>query len=150
MPGLSTNGAGAPAPSSLAHRWPRQRKHILFRGGSDIAVRNLTIDGPHQNGGTSESAYVSDLEAQHGLEFAGVDGVTVQNVHILEVYGDFIYLGALEDRWTRNVHISDSRFEKNGRQGLAISAAEDVVYERNNVSQVRRSHIEAKSVRAAS
>ena len=137
-----TDGRGTTPPSGLAHLWPRQRKHVLFRGGSDIQVRNLTIRGPHRNGGTSEDAYVSALEAQHGLEFAGVDGVTVRNVQIREVYGDFVYLGAYEDRWTRNVMISDSRFEKNGRQGLAISAAEDVVFERNNVSQVRRSHID--------
>ena len=122
----------------------RRRVHLLVSGGSNITVRNLAIRGAHPAGGTGTGAYVAAFEAQHGLELASVSGVTVEGVRITDVYGDFLYLGRNSHRgeWTRDVVIRDCHFERNGRQGIAITAAENVLVEDCYMGQVRRSSVD--------
>ncbi|MGH7508118.1 MAG: right-handed parallel beta-helix repeat-containing protein [Gemmatimonadales bacterium] len=141
----TTDGRAVPWPQGLGgsrKRWPRTRRHLLFVGGENIAVRNLVIKGAHPAGGVGEAAYVKALEAQHGFEFRGVQGVELDRVTVTDVYGDFVYLGGYAGSWTRKVHIHDSRFERNGWQGIAVTWAEDVLIERNHLGQSRRAMLD--------
>jgi hypothetical protein len=148
--GLTIDGAGAtlavtsdgydvPAQTPLQLRWPRLRAQFSFLGGKDIAVRGITILGPNAKAGPGEEAWNAPLEAQHAFNFVGVRGVTVENTRASRIYGDFVYLGPRNGTWTSNVVIRNNRYEYNGRQGMSITGAEDVLIERNYIAEIRRS-----------
>jgi hypothetical protein len=133
-----TDGSDATPTPSFGFQWPRTRQHMLFVGGSEIAIRDLTIVGANPNAGSEEGAYVESLEGQHGLKFDGVRGVQLVRVNVSDVYGDFLYLGGFDGNYTSDVHVTGCRFERSGRQGVAITAAEDVVIENSHVGEVAR------------
>jgi hypothetical protein len=120
------------------------RSHWLVRNSDDIVIRNLTVRGPHASGGIAGDAYVPELEAQHGIRVEGVSGLELDHVEVTDVYGDFVYLGRDQDTrdWTEHVSIHDGVFARNGRQGIAITAARHVTIERNEISETRRSTID--------
>ncbi len=113
------------------------RRHVDFQGGGGFTIRDLTLVGAHP--GAGPEGYVRELERQHGLSFAGVDGAEVSNVTINDVYGDFMRFGGREGAWTRNVDVTGSRFDGSGRQGIHFAAAEDIRIEGNSFTGVARS-----------
>jgi hypothetical protein len=115
----------------------RTRYHWAFGGGSGITIRNVVVKGANPYAGTGDLAYNGAYEAQHGFTFNGVNGVLLDHVTVTDVYGDFVYLGK-SGPWTSNVVIRNSRFERNGRMGFGITAAQDVVIENNTMDQMRR------------
>ena len=117
----------------------RNRRHWWIRNSDGITIRDVVVRGANPNAGTGEAAYRSDREAQHGFEFAGVKNVIVENVTVTDVYGDFVYIGRDKSGWSKQVTVRDSHFERNGRQGIAITAGEDIKIERNKITEVRRS-----------
>jgi uncharacterized protein YjdB len=150
--GLTVEGEGAeffvtvihpiPNPTSSSQRKVnRTRSHWSVQGGSDIVVRNLSIVGPHPAAGTGSAAYVSDLEAQHGFDIGGVKGITLDNVRVTDVFGDFVYLSRwqTDSNWVDGAIIQNSHFERNGRQGVGITGARNVLFEGNWIGEVRRS-----------
>ena len=137
-----TDGSTVTPPAELANRWPRGRRHFLIEGGRWIVVRNLTIKGANPNAGTGDAAYNSAYEAQHGFEFAGVQGGELEHVTVTDIYGDFVYFGPYNGRITSQVRVHDSDFERNGRQGMAFTSARDITIERVRMAQVRRAHFD--------
>jgi hypothetical protein len=90
------------------------------------------------------------LEAQHAFEFDGVNGVLLDSVSAADIYGDFVYLGANARRvWTTNAVVRHNHFARNGRQGIAIISARDVVVENNYFGDVRRTSIDIEPNSAA-
>lgn len=142
----NTDGSSRLPEPGLHHLWPRGRRHWMFVRGRNITVRDLTVRGANPHAGLAPEAYQSRLEAQHGFDFQGVDGVTLDNVRVTDVYGDFVYLGPdfydFTGRWTSNVLITGSHFERNGRQGIAITGAEDVTITQNYIGHVRRAALD--------
>lgn len=138
----TTSGASVVPPASLAHLWPRGRRHLLFQGGSAIVVRGLVVRGANPSAGTGNGAYVPAFEAQHGFEFAGVEGGELDGVTATDVYGDFVYLGPYLSKPSKGIRIRNSNFSRNGRQGVALTHAEDVVFENNRMGDVRRAHFD--------
>jgi hypothetical protein len=121
------------------------RSQIWIKRGHNIVFRDLKLRGVHPNGGTSEDAYVRRLETQHGFRFEGTDGAELDHVTVTDVYGDFVYLGRELHRTKvpcRDIWIHDSKFARNGRQGIAVTAAHNVVIERNHFTAMRRSTID--------
>lgn len=137
-----TDGSGVTPPRMLAHKWPRSRQHWLFVGGSNIVIRNLTVVGANPHAGSAKGAYVAKLEGQHGFRFVGVQGVELNRVTVTDVYGDLLYLGRSGGQWSRSIHVHDSHFERSGRQGIAITGAEDVLIENSYIGEVGRSIID--------
>jgi hypothetical protein len=113
----------------------RSRWHWGLEGGSDITIRNVTVKGAHPKGGATDDAYVRDREHQHGFRLAGVRNVTLEDVTVTDVYGDFVYLREA----SRDVKVLNSRFERNGRQGIAIVEGEDVLIRGNSLTGAARS-----------
>jgi hypothetical protein len=120
----------------------RERAQWKFRGGSGITVQDVVVKGNNKAGGTSDAAGNLTLEAQHGFTLQGVDHFTLLRANISETYGDFVTIADNNGPWSKHVTIRDSHFERNGRQGISITSGEDVVIERNNISQVRRGVID--------
>jgi hypothetical protein len=120
----------------------RERSQWTILGGSRIAFRDLIVKGAHPAGGVGDGAYQVELEAQHGFNILGATDVELDRVTVTDVYGDFVYMGAFGEgarkRASENVWVHDSTFARNGRQGVAITAATNVVVERNQIDDVRR------------
>ena len=123
----------------------RERAHLAVDGGQNIVIRELVIKGAHPNPGP-DGDYVASLEAQHGIRILGSDGVIVRRTTIKNVYGDFVYLGrdersrvATYRRPATNITIVGNTFRGSGRQGIALTNADQVLVKRNDISQIRRS-----------
>lgn len=139
----TTDGRGAQCPSfENCTAWPRNRYHWAVREGSDITLRELVIRGGHPNAGMNGD-YIPELEAQHGVDVGGVDGIVLDGLTITDVYGDFVHLSAATTSsgrtWTRNAVVRNSRMERNGRQGISLIAVDDAVIDGNYIADTRRS-----------
>jgi hypothetical protein len=98
------------------------------------------VRGANKDAGLSDDAYVEKLEAQHGISFQGVENAEVDHVQVRNVYGDFVYIGRTNRRVpSSNVWVHDSRFSGNGRTGIGVVAASNVIIERNHIDRTRRS-----------
>jgi len=121
----------------------KDRSQFWIKDGSTIVFRDLNVRGANPNGGTSEGAYNVEQETQHGFRFEGVDGAELDNVRVTDVYGDFVYIARDKDKVaSQNIWIHDSDFRRNGRQGIAVTAANNVIIERNTFFNTRRSTID--------
>ncbi|MEZ5181013.1 MAG: hypothetical protein R2702_03915 [Acidimicrobiales bacterium] len=118
-----------------------RRVHVAITRGRDLRIERLNVEGAHPTPGLGDDGYQPDYEGQHGFAIKGTDGIELDAVQVSDVYGDFVYLGRPDDGgdWARRVWIHDSLFVRNGRQGIAITAARGVVIERNGIAQVARS-----------
>ncbi|MEO8692715.1 MAG: right-handed parallel beta-helix repeat-containing protein [Acidimicrobiales bacterium] len=117
----------------------RERRHWWIRNSDGITIRDVVIHGANPNAGMGDAAYRADREAQHGFDFAGTKNALLERVTVTDVYGDFVYIGLAKAGWSKSVTVRDSTFERNGRQGISITAGEDIRIEHNYISQVRRS-----------
>lgn len=134
-----TDGATAsPAPAPLDRLWPRHRVHWYFYGGGGIVLRDLVIDGANRDAGAHNGAYVPSLEAQHGVEFAHVDGATLHDCKITDTYGDLVSV----TRQSNAVVVRDCHLERSGRQGITVDDGTNVVIKRNYLAETGRSAID--------
>lgn len=118
----------------------RNRSQWSAKNSSGLIFRDMTVRGANPAGGIEEGAYVSALEAQHGFNLVDVQDVLIEGVRVTDVFGDFVYIGGRQ--MSRGVTIRDNHFERNGRQGIAITAGEEVLIERNYIGQTRRASID--------
>lgn len=116
----------------------RTRAHLRIRQSSNVTVHDLIVRGANPRAGVAEEAYQADREAQHAFEILASEGVLLDDVQAYDVFGDFVYIGG-SVRLSKQVTVRNSRFERNGRQGVAVTNAEDVVVEGNFIAEVRRS-----------
>jgi hypothetical protein len=117
---------------------------ISIQGGDNIIVRNLTINGVNPNAGTAEAAYNKKRAFEHGIEVLGASNVELDHLTINDVFGDFVYVGrSLTSRTpSSNVFVHDGSFHRNGRQGIGITDATNVVVKDNTFGSVRRTLID--------
>jgi hypothetical protein len=115
------------------------RAQLRLVGGGSYHIRNLTIRGSSQVGGTA-GAYVSTLQWQHGIDVRGVAGLDVYAVTVTDVYGDCFYLGrgygASNGRGTTGVRIHGSTCMRNGRQGVAMVDGQDMAVDHSKFSAI--------------
>jgi hypothetical protein len=113
-----------------------QRAHWRFVGGSDLVLERMTVSGANPDGGT-RSAFHEELQWQHGVDIRGARRVLVDQVTVTDVYGDCVYLGSgPTQRWSEDVHVRGSQCRRNGRQGMAITAARRVLAEHNQLAEI--------------
>ena len=135
--GLTIDGNGATLVPGT--EGDRERSQLTVHGGSDVIIRNLVVRGANRHGGLGEQAYRADREAQHGINIEGVQRVELDRVTVLDVYGDFVYIGrGAPGTFSEDVWIHDSVFARNGRQGIAVSSGRNIVIERNSIGTTRR------------
>ena len=106
----------------------RDRAQWWIKDGSKIVVPQHHRAGREsRTAAVAKGAYVAKLETQHGFRFEGVNGAELDHVRVTDVYGDFVYIGRDKHQVpSRNVWIHDSTFRRNGRQGIAVTAATNV------------------------
>jgi hypothetical protein len=136
--GLTMEGNGATFAAGTDGDYGR--RHFWFFGGGDLVIRDVTVRGANPYGGAREDAVNLAREAQHAFALQGVQGALLERVQAYDTYGGFVYLSADirpgRGAWSRDITIRDSRFERNGWQGIAVSAAENVLIEHNYVGDV--------------
>jgi hypothetical protein len=119
----------------------RDKPQWVIDNLSNIVFADMTIRGTHPNGGQDDDAYVAAREAQHGVLVQGGERIELRNLKISDVFGDFIYVGrspAPTFGHPENVWIHDNVMRRNGRQGISVTDATNVVIERNNIADTRR------------
>ena len=92
----------------------RYKRHFAITGtSSNIRFEDVTIYGPN-----TSPHYDADRAFQHGFLIGGnVDGVTINNCRITNVYGDGVYTAFGGN--VRHVNITNNIIDGTGRQGLA-------------------------------
>ena len=120
--GLTLDGQGARIFGTVRTNTPKLR----FQLGSELVVRNLTIEGFNPDAGTS-SAHLLEWEHGHGIGIYGTQRVTLgPNVTVRNLSGDGIYMtgGPLPGggfQWADTVTVDSCRIERNGRMGVAFT-----------------------------
>lgn len=115
----------------------QSRRHLRFSGGTDLVVRDLTIRGALPNTQRGPERYREDRAFQHGIELRGVAGATLEHVRVVDVYGDFVYVGrGPGGAWSTDVTVTRSRFVGSGRQGISVTAGERIAVTDNVVRGV--------------
>lgn len=110
----------------------------LIGSTSRITIRYLSIVGQNRLGGTTRS-HLGSCQQQHGIALYGASRVTVAKVRIRDLWGDCLYVGIDGRRWTRRVRFRDSSCRRNGRQGVAIVAGDDIRIQRNTFDRIAMS-----------
>lgn len=145
----TTNGSSITPPEDLKHLWPRQRSHVEIMASSYIVIRDLKVRGANPDAGADAGAFHVELEGQHGFDVRGVDGLLLERVTVTDTYGDLLYLGNKPGLgWSSNIIVRHSHFERSGRQGIAITGAQNVEITDSYVGEVGRSVIDLEPLAA--
>jgi hypothetical protein len=100
------------------------------KASTGITIRGFTILG--DNGGT----YKGGCEGAHGIYVGRSKNVEIANVTVRKTFGDGVYItDSSTGTWSDGVHIHDSRFESNGRMGIAIVGGRNVTIEDSTVDR---------------
>ena len=119
------------------------RSNWMIQGGSNITLENMIIRGANPNAGASATAFVDALQWQHGINFGSVQGGTVANVQIYDVYGDFVEaqedtrcIDCTSDPPNRNIVVRSSHFDRNGRMGFGLTDVDGFTLQNTYVGDV--------------
>ncbi|HSX46344.1 MAG TPA: hypothetical protein VLG27_05100 [Candidatus Saccharimonadia bacterium] len=109
-----------------------QRAMFRVIGSSNMAFKDMTIIGSYTHGGTLDST----IQHAHGIDIRGTSA-EVANTNISNVAGDCVYFGLGYDNVTRSSgSYHDSTCANIGRNGLAVTAANNFTAQRNTISNV--------------
>jgi hypothetical protein len=142
--GLTVSGGEykiATVPQDQRMKSPRDRGHAVFWliGGSHVTFQSLQIVGANHGG------YHWHLAFEAGIRSDGVDGLTVSNSTISNVFGDGIELNVLRGsqdrsgtiiRPSENVTVTNASIDGAGSAGIALTGATDV-----SLSAIQLAHI---------
>lgn len=105
----------------------RSRQHLAIHESRDIAVRDLTIDGPN-DGYEPDGRLVSEFQA--GVQIRDSDGVRVHHTTVRDVYGDGLMIAPDERHapgtWSSRVRVWKVVVEGAARQGVFVGGGETV------------------------
>jgi hypothetical protein len=125
-------------PNDVKQHWPRHRDHWLIYNSTNITLRNLTVRGANPNGGLSDAAYVSTLEAQAGVEFYHTTNGVLENCTITDTYGDLVSIG----HQAKGTIVHGCTLRRSGAQGITVAYGRGVAIDHNQISEIRRSAID--------
>lgn len=135
--GLVIDGRGSTFRAVTAGHSHRANWRML--AGSNLTLKNMIVRGSNPAAGITGTAYVPALEWQHGYSIDAVQGMTADNVAAFDTYGDLFgvqydeRVGVYNSPPVRNLTLVNSRFERSGRQGIALSHVEGALIQRNYV-----------------
>lgn len=105
----------------------KTRQHLAIHESRDVAVRNLTIDGPN-DAYTPDRSVVSEFQA--GVQVRDSEGVRVHHTTVRDVHGDGFMIAPGKRHepgtWSRRVRVWKVVVDGAGRQGVFIGGGEDV------------------------
>lgn len=113
--------------------------YIFIRNSDNVTITNLWVRGP-----LTSRTYVKSLERAHGVDVGtGSDYVTLKNLDIGGVHGDFINIGgnATQVRPT-NVTIEGARARIAGRQAVGLTSGQFILIKSSDFRQSARTGID--------
>ena len=129
--GLTFDGSGATFRSFN----PPADQRALWRvvDSTNFALRNMTLQGSYTRGGT----FTYDLQHAHAIDLRGT-GAELANLKMSDFAGDCVYFGlgysSALNRSSGSLH--DSSCLGTGRNGVAVSAGNDIRVERNTLDRI--------------
>jgi hypothetical protein len=131
---------------------PRRRwgtKLVLVRQATDVVVENGTFQGGHA--APSDATY-SARGSWTGVQLGGAHDVTLRNLAIRNVWGDFLSFSQSRDAQTTPVTLVDNRnvlvdhvtMDLSGRQGIVANDVDGVLVQRSSLSRVARVAIDVE------
>ena len=132
--GLRFEGSGATFRATTTTA-PSHRAQWRLTRGSQIVLREMTVQGANQTPGT----FVEALQHQHGVDIRGTAGVELDRVRIESPNGDCVYVGqpwSTTDTWSSAVHVHDGSCTGAGRNGVAVTAGRNVLVETTTFSRI--------------
>jgi hypothetical protein len=129
--GLAIDGRGATLHATTVADYERRTWSLI--DSTDITFTDLTVIGGHPDGGT----YVPKHEHEHGFGIQGGGAITIQNVHLSDVYGDCVYIGVDDaGAWVDGVRFLDSSCAATGRNGVAVVGGRNVEVARSTFASI--------------
>ncbi|MGH8604492.1 MAG: right-handed parallel beta-helix repeat-containing protein, partial [Gammaproteobacteria bacterium] len=136
-------------PPSLLNPSRLLNKHVFISNSKNIVIRNIaivglnTVSGVDPNSVRGKTVYepakfggdagrlnpgttTRDKEGESGISIIGSDNINLTHVKIDAIYGDGISLGNDNAPVSRNITIKDVDIDRNGRQGVAFLAVQNV------------------------
>ena len=114
------------------------RSIIQALRGGDIQLWDLAIEGPD-----TQAKFDAPYEEESGVRFTGVQGATVRNVSVREVFGDAVSLYGFKTGATttptRNVTVSALNAQRIGRQGVAFVGVDGAIVEDSQFDAIAHS-----------
>jgi hypothetical protein len=92
---------------------------ITILNNTDVEIRGGRLTSTNTAG-----AYSVAREPWHGVEIVGGKDITLVDVDIDHVWGDFVYITAREKVQAKNVLIRGGTFAANGRQGITMNGVD--------------------------
>ena len=127
-----TDGASQTPPLGVTKlHWPRRRAHWWLKDSSDITITDLTVIGANPASGQVPWMYDSRFEVQSGVVVSSSSKVTIDDVVIRKVWGDFLTVAD-----SNEVVIRDSEMTTVGRQGIAVTSGSHVLIQGNTMDDV--------------
>ena len=136
----TTDGSTATpiGPPGVTNKWPRHRDQFVVVNSDHVTLRNLTVRGANKGAGMGDAAFVLAFEAQAGVEFYRSTNSLLENCSISYTYGDFVYIGM----GSSGSVVQGCTMAHTGRQGITVSDAQNVIIDRNSITDVRRTAID--------
>jgi pectate lyase-like protein len=115
-----------------------QRRHWWLIRSRDIRLENLRVVSTNTTPDQLEGfgAYRAEYEFEHGFAIHESENVTVAGCSTFGTWGDGLYIG--NQGPSRHIRVWNLVVEYNGRQGVALSHAEDVVLNNIEIKNTRR------------
>lgn len=151
---LTLNGNGSTFKALTTNNAHRAIWRI--RGGSGITLTKMTARGVlNCADAISECAYPAkpiNLEWQHGYTFEGTSDGTLDAVQAYNMWGDFVDVHHDDERIcacepefgtpSKNIRVLNSRFERAGRQGIAITNVDGFLLQNSYIGEVNMAAID--------
>jgi hypothetical protein len=107
-----------------------------FSSSSTITIRDFTLMGNNPDGGTSAS-YHGSCESAMGVAIYGTSHVDIENVTIVNVYGDCVYIElGPGSTWSDDITINNMTCQKNGRSGVAVLGGSHVTVSNSHLDTI--------------
>jgi hypothetical protein len=134
--GLVFEGNGATfksvAPMTSGNATDDQRAMFRVIGSTSFVFHNMIITGAYTKGGTLDDS----LQHAHGFDIRGTSA-EIANTTVSNIAGDCAYFGLGYDNVTRSSgSYLDSTCTSIGRNGMAVTAGNNINVQRNTVSNV--------------
>lgn len=102
---------------------------FFLQRSTGIVIRDFTMVGNNPDAGTAASHHL-ERQDQGGVMVYGGGDILVEGTTVRGMWGDCVYVDADAGVWADGVTYRDSLCELNGRMGVALIAARNVLVER--------------------
>jgi hypothetical protein len=134
------------------------RAQLWIDGGSNISISNLILTGHNVKGGYNPHRH---QEFDHNLRIVGASNIHIDNIVAKKSNGDGVAIIA-KGPWTaygsgaiisKNITVTNSHFDGNGRQGVTVQSGDNITISRNNFNNQYywpidlEQHLQAKSIK---